>query len=853
MNAKSFVLGIALIILCVLSPTAFSATKTSADAASAVKGWLKLCNTPLSSKIGSEIGEVVQFNDPSGIPLYYAVQMKPSGFVIVSADDSIEPIIAFGEKGKYSCNTNSALYALLANNLMNWMSSIYLLEAGGVNGEDELNLSAEILAVQNKWNCLIAASESTFPMPLGLTTIDDIRVPQLVQSKWDQDNVCSNPEYACYNYYTPKWEDSTSNYPCGCVATAMAQYMRFHQFPIAPVNLGPFNIQVNGIYQQRTIRGGDGSGGPYQWTEMVLDPANSCGTLTQNQRAAIGALTHDAGVSIQSSYSSSITTASTANAGYALVEVFGYHTATWGGNGGGNIGAGLDGMIIPNLDMINPVLLAVDGVPGSHAVVCDGYGYNMGTLYYHINLGWSGTDDAWFNLPTIETNLGAFSVVHTCVYNIYITGDGELISGRIIDASGYPYSDATVRATRVGGGIYEAISSGCGTYAIKVPSNSTYNVTVVSGGNWKTKTATTMASSDQNPASGNVYGIDFLPMAVVENPGTIWMTEGQTAQFGVKLNQNPEGTVTVNVTGNSSIQIQSPASGVLTFNTSNWNTYQNVTLLAVHDQDANNGGGFYGLLSAAGWTCPATVIWIPDDDKVVLTDVDTVNVPEGSTATFRVRLQGQPSSNVTVAVARSSGDTDVSVQSGASLTFTNLNWNNYQTVTLAAAEDADGTNGSATISCTSTSWTGKDVTATEMDNDPDSDGDGLPDDWEMDKFGDLDENGTGDYDGDGRSNYKEWVAGTDPTDPLSFFSIPAVTKENNGTVIVFQWSSISGKLYRVQFSDDIFSGSMIWHTAEENIPASGTGTNVWYDDGSMTGIPPNEIPRRYYRVEVYSQ
>ena len=45
----------------------------------------------------------------------------------------------------------------------------------------------------------------------------------------------------------------------------------------------------------------------------------------------------------------------------------------------------------------------------------------------------------------------------------------------------------------------------------------------------------------------------------------------------------------------------------------------------------------------------------------------------------------------------------------------------------------------------------------------DSDGDGLPDVWEVTYFGDLDETGEGDPDGDGATNVQEYANGTNPT------------------------------------------------------------------------------------------
>ena len=111
-----------------------------------------------------------------------------------------------------------------------------------------------------------------------------------------------------------------------------------------------------------------------------------------------------------------------------------------------------------------------------------------------------------------------------------------------------------------------------------------------------------------------------------------------------------------------------------------------------------------------------TVAW-SGATPAIETDVSAVDVPEGSTGGFQVRLSAQPASDVTVSVARVSGDSDISVQSGASLVFTTANWNAYQSVVLAAAEDADTTNGSATIRCSAAGLADKDVTATEIDND----------------------------------------------------------------------------------------------------------------------------------------
>ena len=92
-------------------------------------------------------------------------------------------------------------------------------------------------------------------------------------------------------------------------------------------------------------------------------------------------------------------------------------------------------------------------------------------------------------------------------------------------------------------------------------------------------------------------------------------------------------------------------------------------------------------------------IWKQPLALEILTSANAVTVPEGSTASFLVKLNAAPVSSTTVRVSRVSGDTGITVRSGASLVFNASSWNTYQTVTLSAAEDLDIVNSSAVIRC----------------------------------------------------------------------------------------------------------------------------------------------------------
>ncbi|MFA4948200.1 MAG: T9SS type A sorting domain-containing protein [Candidatus Krumholzibacteriia bacterium] len=190
-------------------------------------------------------------------------------------------------------------------------------------------------------------------------------------------------------------------------------------------------------------------------------------------------------------------------------------------------------------------------------------------------------------------------------------------------------------------------------------------------------------------------------LAFVLDQSTLAVPEAGTAQFHVRLGNQPPSSVSALVSrssGDGDISVQS--GGSLIFTTSNWDVDQTVTLAAAVDIDVANGAAAILVHGTSGPAVPDVTLVameIDDDALYFVLDSDTVVVVEGSTAQFRVRLGNQPPANVSVSVSRLSGDEDISVQSGASLVFTTSNWNADQTVVLAAAQDDDSRDGTATI------------------------------------------------------------------------------------------------------------------------------------------------------------
>jgi hypothetical protein len=480
------------------------------QAKKAVRGWLKINSEPLGTALGTQVSKVDTFADGESEPIYYAIYLEPSGFVIVPADDLVEPIIAFVVRGRFDPSDDNPLGALVSRDVPARIAAVRGVQVstgGNAQNKDVRERQAAFekscLKAQGKWAQLEDYDETaeTTAIPSG----SDVWVQPFVQSTWDQGDVDDLP---CYNYYTP------NNYFCGCVATAMAQLLRYHEHqPVGGIGVKEFTITVDGDPCTAYTRGGDGAGGPYVWSEMVLQPDNS---ITEEQRKAIGALCYDAGISVEMDYSGGGSGASLFDARDRLLDTFGYSNAIrkWGPA----IGAVLNGMINPNLDANHPVILGIRSSSSGHAIVCDGYGYDNSTLYHHINLGWGGSGETtWYALPEVLW----YDTLGTCVYNIFTSGTGEIISGRVTDleVGGQPLGGVSITAEISGGASYYATSNSEGIYAFaKVPSDTTFTVSASKSGYYFPSEIVTTGTSTDYTLSGNIWGVDFVGVSSDPSP-----------------------------------------------------------------------------------------------------------------------------------------------------------------------------------------------------------------------------------------------------------------------------------------------------------------------------------------------
>ncbi|MBN1256285.1 MAG: Spi family protease inhibitor, partial [Planctomycetes bacterium] len=219
-GARCLVAALAIVVLVTASVNA--APKSGADAIKLVKGWLRLNNRPMNEAMGHQVAKVRTFKNDAGEAAYYVVELLPEGFVLVSADDEITPIIGFAKEGHFIADEKNPLYVLVNRDLPERLKAVKSFRSGGKGkgGGKELTsvqrqkISARINKSKSRWKNLLDSGLSGSPgeagdiLPVYGCGNSEVLVEPLVESKWGQSTIINDStEYACYNYYTPNGYD----------------------------------------------------------------------------------------------------------------------------------------------------------------------------------------------------------------------------------------------------------------------------------------------------------------------------------------------------------------------------------------------------------------------------------------------------------------------------------------------------------------------------------------------------------------------------------------------------------------------------------------------------------------------
>lgn len=462
-----------------------AAEVSSDDALCAVRGWVNL-KEALGGDFDANPESVTAYDGEDGKGRFYVVTLEGGGYVVASGDDEVTPILAYSREGTFEASEKNPLWCLLAGRAAN--EAERLAASASTSGGRRLAASSSATSGNAaKWSRLRAAGGADggkLRLGKSASAPTDLRVPELLHSDWSQGRIgnYSGTDYPyCFNMYTP------NHYPCGCVATAGAQLMRYFEWPKTSVTPLTFTCYSNNVPVELTM-----IGGTYDWANMPLNIntmyENGTSATVTTYREAIGKLTYDVGVSVGMDYDSDGSGAYTSRLPDSFKIYFGYSGAVCIDELDEN--DGFKKALLPNLDAKRPCGLSISSSSGGHAVVADGYGYSDGTLYVHINSGWAYAKSAtaWYAPPTFDfSDSTTYTTMNSVVCNIFTneTRSSSIASGRVLDESGNPVPGAAVTAECEGSVAATATTDARGIYALVLPPNDaakTYSVTATCPG-----------------------------------------------------------------------------------------------------------------------------------------------------------------------------------------------------------------------------------------------------------------------------------------------------------------------------------------------------------------------------------
>ena len=310
-----------------------------------VKTAQKVATTFLNNN-GAKNTQLTDLSKAAGFANLYIFTTENS-FVIIPTDDCAKPVLGYSLSDRFNVDD-------MPENMRWWLQQY----------SDEIQWGIENGIQSDKSN-----ADEWQDLKEGKCSKDTptVVVEPLLSTKWDQ----GSP----YNMYCP------SGTVTGCVATAMAQVMKYWNYPTqgqgSHTNVNNSTQTIN--FEEAT----------YDWDKMTNTYNNSSST---EAKQAVAKLMYHCGVSVDMKYGSS-SDALSSKVPISLVEYFKYAPSATYKSKASYTNEQWIALLKSELDESRPVYYSGRNQDGGHAFVCDGYNSND---YFHFNWGWSGyQDDYW--------------------------------------------------------------------------------------------------------------------------------------------------------------------------------------------------------------------------------------------------------------------------------------------------------------------------------------------------------------------------------------------------------------------------------------------------------------------------
>ncbi len=357
---------------------------------------------------------------------YYVFALQPKGFVIVAADNRVEPILGYSTNGSFSTDN-------LPENCRSWLQH-YAEEIAYARTHD----IAATASISLEWDALLSTDATSPTLAPKSTTA----VLPLLTTTWDQSPY--------YNNLCPG--SGSDQAVTGCVATAMAQLIHFWEYPAHGFGTHQYTDPTYGL------QSADFANTTYQYSLMPNE-------LTANSSAAqvnaVATLMRHCGVAVNMEYSPTGSSAQDFATRTAFVSHFGYRahlaqksyqTTDWYGWTTTHevyTDAEWLALIKNELDAGRPLYYSGSG-SGGHAFVCDGYDADD---LLHINWGWGGWCDGYFAVGNLNPGSNYFNEDNMVIFvepgnavadTLLLNMDGnstQTVSGSVLIGSTRAFND----------------------------------------------------------------------------------------------------------------------------------------------------------------------------------------------------------------------------------------------------------------------------------------------------------------------------------------------------------------------------------------------------------------------------
>ena len=370
---------------------------------------------------------------------YYVFALQPKGFVIVAADDRVEPILGYSYD-------NNFVVENMPDHVRGWLDN-YERQIQAVVKSD---LQAEP-ATQTKWVRLKSG------LAMSTRSFGDTVVGPLLTTTWDQGQY--------YNSLCPTDASGPAGHALtGCVATAIAQIINYWGYPAH--GRGIHSYESN--YGNLTV---NYDSALYEYTNM---PNALTSTSTTDEVNAVATLMRDCGVAVNMEYSPTESGSLDQDARAALINFYRFSPNLNFAEKAFFSDSEWDTMLHADLDNSRPVYYSGYGSE-SHAFVCDGYDADG---YYHFNFGWGGFADGWFLTNSLTPGGSYFSSIQAALFGIVPDSTGNVILGQTQGTSNFTVDEPLEFYHLMGHNAYEGgdYINDCNNTVYFTPANSTNQI-----------------------------------------------------------------------------------------------------------------------------------------------------------------------------------------------------------------------------------------------------------------------------------------------------------------------------------------------------------------------------------------